>query len=140
MYRTKEKIYEQTNALGNIHFDENTVIVSHSLGAVVAMKVAEQKKIHGLLFVAPGGLEKQFWTDDFEFDRRNGSRKQYLGGFHYQYDYEKIIKNTKKRFILGATNDAEYRKPWMEYLSNKMDAPLRMVVANDFHFCGKTGT
>ena len=84
--------------------------------------------------VAPGGLEKQFWTEDFEFDRRTGRRKQYLAGFDFKYDFTRITPKFKKCEILGADSDADYRLPWMKYLSEKLNGQLRLVCARGFHF------
>ena len=85
----------------NISFDENTILIGHSLGGAIALKVLEElpSRIFGLGLVAPGGLEKQFWTEDFEFDRRTGERKQYLNGFDVKYDYTRITPKFKKCVI-----------------------------------------
>ncbi|MBR3115627.1 alpha/beta hydrolase [Candidatus Saccharibacteria bacterium] len=120
----------------NIMFNERTILIGHSLGGVVAMKTLEKLSsgVFGLGLVAPGGLEKQFWTEDFEFDRRSGTQKQYLAGFDFEYDFTQITSNIKRCIILGSDNDAEYRLPWMEYLAKKLNGQLRMVHARGFHF------
>ena len=120
----------------NIAFDERTILIAHSLGGAIAMKALEKlpTEIFGLGLVAPGGLEKQFWTEDFEFDRRTGKRKQYLTGFVFKYDFKQITPKFKKCVILGAENDADYRLLWMKYLAEKLNGQLRLVHAGDFHF------
>ncbi len=120
----------------NIAFNEKTILIAHSLGGAIAMKALEKlpTEIFGLGLVAPGGLEKQFWTEDFEFDRRTGKRKQYLAGFDFKYDFTRITPKFKKCAILGADNDADYRLPWMKYLAEKLNGQLRLVHARDFHF------
>ncbi len=120
----------------NITFNEKTILIGHSLGGVIAMKVLGMlsSRVFGLGLVAPGGLEKQFWTDDFEFDRRTGKKKQYLAGFDFRYDYTQIASKIKKCIILGTDNDADYRLPWMKYLAEKLNGQLRLVHARGFHF------
>ena len=120
----------------NIVFSEKTILIGHSLGGVVALKTLEKlpSEIFGLGLVAPGGLEKQFWTDDFEFDRRTGKKKQYLSKFNFKYNFTHITPKYKKCIILGADNDAGYRLPWMKYLAEKLNGQLRLVHARDFHF------
>lgn len=120
----------------NVAFDEKTILIGHSLGGVVAMKTLEKLPagIFGLGLIAPGGLEKQFWTEDFELDRRTGKRKQYLAGFDFEYDFARIASKIKKCTILGTDNDADYRLPWMKYLAEKLNGQLRMAHAKGFHF------
>ena len=122
--------------INNILFDEKTILIGHSLGGAIAMKTLEKlpSGIFGLGLAAPGGLEKKFWTEDFEFDRRTGERKQYLAGFDFKYDFTRITPKFKKCEILGADNDADYRLPWMKYLSEKLNGQLRLVCARGFHF------
>lgn len=120
----------------NIVFNERTILIGHSLGGAIAMRVLEKlpSGVFGLGLVAPGGLEKQFWTEDFEFDRRTGERKQYLTGFDFKYDFMQIAPKFKKCIILGAGNDAGYRLLWMKYLAKKLNGQLRLVNARGFHF------
>lgn len=120
----------------NIMFNERTILIGHSLGGVVAMKTLEKlpSGIFGLGLVAPGGLEKQFWTEDFEFDRRTGIKKQYLRGFDFKYDFTQIRQKFKRCMILGSDNDAGYRLPWMKYLTKRLNGQLRMVHSRGFHF------
>ncbi len=120
----------------NVVFNEKTILLGHSLGGVVAMKTLEKlpSAIFGLGLVAPSGLEKQFWTEDFEFDRRTGKRKQYLAGFDFKYDFTQITPKFKKCIILGTDNDADYRLPCMKYLAEKLNGQLRLVHSRGFHF------
>ena len=120
----------------NIIFNEKTILIGHSLGGAVAMKTLEKlpSGIFGLGLVAPGGLEKQFWTEDFELDRRTGAQKQYLTGFDFEYDFTQITPKFKRCTILGSDNDSEYRLPWMKYLAKKLNGQLRMEQARGFHF------
>lgn len=120
----------------NIMFNERTILIGHSLGGAVAMKTLEKlpSGIFGLGLVAPGGLEKQFWTEDFEFDRRTGTKKQYLRGFDFRYDFTQIRPKLKRCIILGSDNDAGYRLPWMKYLTKRLNGQLKMVHSRGFHF------
>ncbi len=107
--------------------DENTVIVGHSLGGSVAMKVLEKinRPIAGLVLVAPA-VEPAF---------RTGEPRAFWDTFAFDYDYDKITKLAAYRIILSDTLEAEKRQPYLLYLAEKIDATFRESTANRVHFC-----
>ena len=121
-------VIDQMNyVLKNIKFDENTVLVGHSLGGLVAMKVLEKisKPIHKLILVAPATL-KQFYEPGEDINHKTGKQKAFIGSFDYQFDFGKII--------LQDDNDTPSRVPSMQFIAEKIQAQLYNTVANKNHF------
>ncbi|HYF96637.1 MAG TPA: leucine--tRNA ligase [Patescibacteria group bacterium] len=121
------KEHEQVEyVLKNCTFNENTVLIGHSLGGVVAMKVLEKLdiKIKELFLIAPaiepkfGGKKKRIFWDNFDFN----------------YDYKKISKQSKKILILSDNKEAEYRGKYLDYLSKQLQCQLQKVDATKKHF------
>jgi leucyl-tRNA synthetase len=117
-------------ALEATEYDENTVLVGHSLGGVVAMKVLQKldKKIAGLVLIAPAidpkfhtAEERPFWKT-FKWD---------------DLDYKKIISLTKFRFVFSDLQEKN-RIEYLRYLSPQLEARLVETNAVKEHFTGDT--
>ncbi len=121
--------------LDNVAFDENTVLVGHSLGGLVAMRVLEQlpHKIHHLMLVAPAVL-RQFYQGSDDIDTETGERKRFIDHFSYDFDFDKISSQAVHKTILQDNNDSESRKPSMQYIAENIGATLYKTVANQRHF------
>ena len=121
--------------LDNVAFDENTVLIGHSLGGLVAMRVLEKlpHKIHHLMLVAPTVLP-QFYDKDYEIDAATGERKRFIDHFSYDFDFDKISSQAVHKTILQDNNDSESRKPSMRYIADNIGATLCKTVANKRHF------
>ena len=121
--------------LDNVVFDENTVLIGHSLGGLVAMRVLEKlpHKIHHLMMVAPAILP-QFYDKDYEIDAATGERKRFIDHFSYDFDFGKISSQAVHKTILQDNNDSESRKPSMRYIAENIGATLCKTVANKRHF------
>jgi len=125
----KEK--EQVDyVLSNTSINENTIIVGHSLGAIVGMKVLERlnRKIKGLVTVGAATLEsfggqKRPWWKDFSSDANFG----------------KIIKMADFRIILSdlEEDNREFRISYQEKLAEKLSGRLIEAVGESKHFCAK---
>jgi leucyl-tRNA synthetase len=118
--------------LKNCALDANTVVVGHSLGAIVAMKALMKldKPISGMLLVAPAVQPN--------FDK--GTPKQpYQPNFTWDFDFERInrLAGSGKIAILADTQE-KFRAPYLKYLSTQLKAGLFEVKAEKEHFCGKT--
>ncbi len=119
---------EQVNyVLQNVQFNENTVIFGHSLGAVVALKVAEKlaRPIAGLV-IAGGFLSPNF---------KDGSRP-YEKDFTWEFDFEKIRKNVGFIRILSDLNDRSVPLEEGQKLHHALDGRLREAIAETPHFTG----
>lgn len=114
-------------ALENCHYDENTVVVGHSLGGAVAMKVIEKldHPVRDLILVAPV-VEEAFRPEDYV--------RPFQETFDFTYDYELIRARTNRRVVLSDTQEKENRMAYLEYLAPKIDAELVTVTANRTHF------
>lgn len=121
--------------LDNVVFDENTVLIGHSLGGLVAMRVLEQlpHKIHHLMMVAPAILP-QFYQGNDDIDTETGERKRFIDHFSYDFDFSKISSQAVHKTILQDNNDSESRKPSMRYIADNIGVTLYETVANKRHF------
>lgn len=121
--------------LDHVQFDENTVLIGHSLGGLVAMRVLEKlpHKIHHLMLVAPAILP-QFYQGDDDIDIETGERKRFIDHFSYDFDFGKISSQAVHKTILQDNNDSESRKPSMRYIADNIGATLCKTVANKRHF------
>lgn len=113
--------------LDNIKFSENTILFGHSLGAVVAMKVAEKlsHKISGLILA--GGFTKAKFKD---VDR------PFKNTFNWDYDYESIKKKVGFIKILSSLNDYAVPRQEGKTLASKLSATLVESKTNGDHFTG----
>ena len=121
--------------LDHVQFDENTVLIGHSLGGLVAMRVLEKlpHKIHHLMLVAPAVL-RQFYQGSDDIDTETGERKRFIDHFSYDFDFDKISSQAVHKTILQDNNDSKSRKPSMQYIADNIGATLYKTVANQRHF------
>lgn len=116
-------------ALAATNYDENTVLVGHSLGGHVAMKVAEslKTKIHSLVVVSPAmnprypGYEPRPFRDDF----------------NWSFDAKKIKANVLNRVMLSDLQEPK-RISYIRDLAKELDAHLVETKAVKPHFEGDT--
>jgi len=113
----------------NCKIDSNTIIIGHSLGGVVALKVIQKLKrsVAGLVLVAPA-VEPAF---------RTGEERPFWKTFTWKYNYASIRKLTGFRAVLSDALEKDKRGAYLVYLSKKLDAPLREVKATRIHFTGQ---
>jgi leucyl-tRNA synthetase len=113
--------------LDNCSIDEHTVIVGHSLGGAVAMKVIEKldHKIAGLVLVAPA-VEPAF--------RRVQDERSFWHTFDFNYEYDAIKNKTGYRIVLSDKLEAEKRESYLVYLADKLNAAFYQTNAEKNHF------
>ncbi|MFH1200901.1 MAG: class I tRNA ligase family protein, partial [bacterium] len=117
---------EQVNfVLKNCKFDSNTILLGHSLGAVVAMKVLEKldKKIAGLVLVG-GFVEHNFKDRPRPFDKT----------FKWKFDFNKIKKQVG--FVRILSDLADYAVPIEQgrILAKKLNGTLIEKTGEKPHF------
>jgi len=125
----KPKENEQVKyVLKNCKIDENTILIGHSLGGLVAMKVLQQhgKPISGLVLVA-SVVEPRFRTNEHEY---------YWDTFSWDFDYELLKKLSPIRTVISDIQETR-RAVYLEYLANKLNANLVIGKAEEEHFCAK---
>ena len=129
------EVEQVQHVLDNVAFDENTVLIGHSLGGLVAMRVLEKlpHKIHHLMLVAPAILP-QFYQGNDDIDTKTGERKRFIDHFSYDFDFDKISSQAVHKTILQDNNDSKSRKPSMQYIADNIGATLYKTVANKRHF------
>jgi len=110
--------------LKNCNFDENTVLLGHSLGSVVALKVLEKlkKPIKKLINVAG-------------FVVPNTKNRPYIKTFNWKYDFNKIRKNVKEILILKDIDDLVIRKDAADKIKAAIGGEIISFSAKEQHVC-----
>ncbi|OGY93196.1 MAG: hypothetical protein A3H70_00260 [Candidatus Komeilibacteria bacterium RIFCSPLOWO2_02_FULL_48_11] len=111
--------------LKNIQFDENTILFGHSLGAAVALKVAEKlkTKIRGL--VLAGGFSSPKFKD---------KSRPFHNTFNWEFDFEKIKKSAGFIKILSDRNDYAVRIEQGKFLHENLGGELIETESQEPHF------
>lgn len=126
-HTSRPDITEQIeHVLKNCVFNEHTVLLGHSLGSVIALKVIEQlKKPIKKLILAAGFLQP------------SRSDRPYAKTFDWTFDFKKIKKNVGEIIILCDKNDMTVSPDNVERLEENLGQKVRYVAAQEEHFCGK---
>ncbi len=126
---TPKESEQVSHVLENCSINERTIIVGHSLGCAVAMKVVESLNhpVAGLVLVG-SAVEPEFRTQEHRF---------YWDTFGWDYDYEKLKKRTGYRVILSDTLEKDVRGSYLKYLGEKISAPVQEAEAKRKHFTGE---
>lgn len=121
--------------LKNTKINKKTIIIGHSLGGIVAMKLLEKAgiDIHELILVAPaispffpGVKEKPYWKN-----------------FSFDIDFEKVKKMSRFRTVISDTRegiDAKHEKlrfPYLKLLSQQICANLVEITSTEEHFVSR---
>ena len=112
--------------LKNIEITKDTVLLGHSLGAVVALKVAEKIQVKGLITVG-GFLEPKFKDRPRVFEPN----------FRWSFDFNRIKNNAKKIIILSDKNDYAIPLEQGRLLAEKLNGTLIETIAEKPHFTGE---
>ncbi len=115
-------------ALSAADYGENTILFGGSLGAVVAMKVAELlKKPIARMVLAGGFVDRNFKDKPRNFDKR----------FVWNFDVDKIKKNVKSITILHDVNDTAISEKQVANLEKTLGIKAERIVAEKSHFTGE---
>jgi len=110
--------------LSKTKIDGSTIIIGHSLGAVLALKLAEEFKFDTLITVA--GWD--YWDRTPEHE----------SFFRTIIDQNKIIENVKSRIVFHSDNDPYVTKILAGEFADRMKAKFNLVVGKA-HFTAKDG-
>lgn len=127
------ELKEQMNfVINNAEMNENTVIIGHSLGCVLAMKLLEEKniKIKKLILVAPPAQSEKFV---------DGKRREPLEKYcNWKFDYKKIKSLADDMVVLQDTNDSVVLQEDGEEIAKGLEAEHIKMKAPAPHFnCNK---
>ncbi len=113
--------------LDNYSFNEQTIIVTHSLGGVLAMKLLESGKIKAgkLIMVAPP------LNTDFKDNKKRPTLDVYCD---WKFDFKKIKKNIQNVIVLADLNDYIVPAEHTNKISQELGANLIETVAPSPHF------
>ena len=120
--RSTEELDMQV-ALSASMYDENTIVVGHSLGCIVALKIAEKKKIGGLV-LAGGFLDGNFIDHE----------RPFIKNYDWDIDVQKIKENTGWIRILQDKNDDIISLEQAKKLSTTLSVPFELVAASQPHY------
>jgi uncharacterized protein len=107
-----------------IQFDNETVVIGHSLGAVLGMRLGELYKFNKLITVAGWDYNdlcaehKLFWKT--------------------MIDHKKIKQNVKEIYCIGSNNDPYYTAISFEDTANRLGAKF-ILIKNKRHFSKSSG-
>jgi len=115
--------------LKNYEFKDNTVLVTHSLGAVLAMKLLPKikVKIKKLILIAP--------PSSLKF--RDGKKRPILEKCcDWKFDYDAVKEKVENISVLSDKNDHILREESAVEVAKKLSANYQMVVGEETHFNG----
>ncbi|HTK33301.1 MAG TPA: alpha/beta fold hydrolase [Candidatus Paceibacterota bacterium] len=115
--------------INNCTLDENTVIVAHSLGGVVAQKVIMKlnKKISGLVLVGTA------ITPGFSKEAKS---RPFHKNFTWDFDYARINKLAQGRVAVLSDTKEIHRVAFLKDLASKLSGAFIETVAMKEHFNG----
>jgi leucyl-tRNA synthetase len=122
-----KEIEQVEHVIKNCRFDENTVVIGHSLGGVVAMKTLMKlkQKVSGLVLVAPA-IDPVF---------HKAESRPFWKNFKWNYDYNLIKKLTGGRIAVLSDTKEKLRAPYLKHLADELSAVLIETESKREHFC-----
>jgi leucyl-tRNA synthetase len=121
---TEEKQVEYV--LKNCRFDEHTVIIAHSLGSIVALKLLMKlnRKIAGLVLVAPA----------IDPDFPGAEPRPYQNNFDWKINSEQIKALVTSGIAILSDTQEKLRGEYLKGIAADLNAALIEVAANEKHF------
>lgn len=120
-------VMEQVNyVLKNCKFDENTILLGHSLGGPVSIKVVEMlKKPIKKLILCAGFIEP------------NTKDRSYVKTFDWKFNFDKIRNNVEEIKILRDVKDKDIRGPAADKIKSAIGGEIVSFEAKEQHICGE---
>ena len=117
------------HVLRHAKFDKNTILLGHSLGTIVTLKVLEKLKqpVQRSVLVA-GFTENKFLDKDDRFDEQT---------FDWKFDWKKIRRNAGNVIILRDLNDPIIPYSRANELQKFLGGKIIDTIANQTHFNSK---
>ena len=129
----KPNVQEQIEyVLKNVKFGENTVVLGHSLGSVVALKTIEHlpRPVRKLVLVAGFSIPPS--------KRDEPTSRVYEKTFDWKFDFKKIRQNISGNFIyLRDSGDAIIASKEADVLQAALGGTIVDFKAEEEHVCGK---
>jgi leucyl-tRNA synthetase len=124
-----KEIEQVEHVLKNCKFDENTVVIGHSLGCVVAQKVIMKlnKPISGLVLIA-SAVDSKF---------PGAKKRSFHANFNWDYDFDQIKKLTSGKISVLSDSKEPDRAPYLKQLAGQLGAWLVETTAVEKHFLAK---
>ena len=119
-------------ALNATTYDEHTVLVGHSLGAVAALKVAEKLEKPVARLVTVGGFV------DPEFKDSKEKKRNFTDTWSWKFDAEKIRRSARSITLLHDPRDYAVRDEQAKALADMLGVTVTTGVSNEPHFTGDT--
>ncbi|PIR84114.1 hypothetical protein COU18_01790 [Candidatus Kaiserbacteria bacterium CG10_big_fil_rev_8_21_14_0_10_51_14] len=115
-------------ALSATHYDHNTVLFGHSLGAVVALKVLEKlSKPIARLVLAGGFVDPKFRDNPRQFEKT----------FSWKFDAPKIRANARAIQILHDPRDYAVSEDQAKRLETLLGVEAERLTSEEPHFTGR---
>lgn len=117
--------------LKNEKFDENTVLLGHSLGCAVALKVLENLNVKIKKLVLVGGF--------IDTDFKDKKHRPFEKSFNWKFDFERIKNNVKEIVILRDSSDYAISHEQIDRIKEKLGVgEIIDATAKKPHFTNET--
>lgn len=124
-----EEVDQVSTALNTAEYDDRTVIVGHSLGAVVALKVLEKLQKPVLRVVLIGGfIDRNFKDHARPFEKR----------WKWEFDGANIRTKARAFTVLHDPKDYAVRDEQAKGLADLLGTSVITGTSNEPHFTGNT--
>ena len=122
------KEFEQVDFVSaNYVFDENTVVIGHSLGTVIGLKLIQKLKGQIKEFISIAGFADVEWKVELPFTQ----------DFNFNFDFTSINKNCAKFTVINTLDDLFVNTKQAEFLANKLNTKVTILESTENHFGGE---
>lgn len=122
---TRTDLPDMEQMLAMLKVDEDTLVVGHSLGALLGLRLAERKKFRKLILVS-----------GWDFD--DGLAPEHRLFWPNKIDHDKIKENVKEFVVIHSSNDPYTPAQVAEEMSKRLNGEF-VLVLNGGHLSKKDG-